>query len=164
MDVDPQQNIVQGDNGVTLGGFAAPTAPVVPILPAAHPPMPAVMGGQRLRVTVVCGECKRLKLRCDRRTPCSACIKRGVMTRCVYAIPPRTTPPETNVQALENAVLQVPAQIAQFQEAVRVHNALAAVTTAPNANVQHDEVNGLEEQINAINLGAVGDPSANDHV
>ncbi|TDL20973.1 hypothetical protein BD410DRAFT_790331 [Rickenella mellea] len=40
---------------------------------------------QRARVTVVCGECKRLKLKCDRRTPCGACVKRDTTDKCIYA-------------------------------------------------------------------------------
>ncbi|TDL22585.1 hypothetical protein BD410DRAFT_208903 [Rickenella mellea] len=31
-----------------------------------------------------CHECGRLKLRCDRRSPCGACVKRGVTDRCKY--------------------------------------------------------------------------------
>ena len=30
-------------------------------------------------------QCKRLKLKCDRRTPCSSCIKRDTVQRCVYS-------------------------------------------------------------------------------
>ncbi|KAH9925109.1 uncharacterized protein B0H18DRAFT_877456, partial [Fomitopsis serialis] len=29
--------------------------------------------------------CKRLKLKCDRRTPCSSCLKRDTVQRCVYS-------------------------------------------------------------------------------
>ncbi|KAJ7772886.1 hypothetical protein DFH07DRAFT_725967, partial [Mycena maculata] len=39
----------------------------------------------RSRVTVVCAECKRLKLKCDRRTPCGSCIKRDTVVRCIYS-------------------------------------------------------------------------------
>ncbi|KAH8118203.1 hypothetical protein DFH11DRAFT_1741202 [Phellopilus nigrolimitatus] len=41
--------------------------------------------GCRQRVTVVCSECKRLKLKCDRRTPCASCLKRDTVERCVYS-------------------------------------------------------------------------------
>lgn len=30
-------------------------------------------------------QCKRLKLKCDRRTPCSSCVKRDAVSRCVYS-------------------------------------------------------------------------------
>ncbi|KAI5122754.1 hypothetical protein M0805_009837 [Coniferiporia weirii] len=41
--------------------------------------------GCRQRVTVVCGECKRLKLRCDRKIPCGSCLKRDTVQRCIYS-------------------------------------------------------------------------------
>lgn len=41
-------------------------------------------GGVRGRVTVVCAECKRLKLRCSRDRPCTSCIKRACTDRCRY--------------------------------------------------------------------------------
>ncbi|KAG8873660.1 hypothetical protein FRB97_006551 [Tulasnella sp. 331] len=37
------------------------------------------------RTTVVCQECKRLKLRCDRRLPCDQCTKRSTTTKCKYS-------------------------------------------------------------------------------
>jgi positive regulator of sigma E activity len=30
-------------------------------------------------------QCKRLKLKCDRRIPCSSCQKRDCVSRCVYS-------------------------------------------------------------------------------
>ncbi|EAU84076.1 hypothetical protein CC1G_06938 [Coprinopsis cinerea okayama7 len=39
----------------------------------------------RSRITVVCGECKRLKLKCDRNSPCSSCVKRDTVPRCIYS-------------------------------------------------------------------------------
>lgn len=30
-------------------------------------------------------QCKRLKLKCDRRTPCSSCVKRDTVSRCQYS-------------------------------------------------------------------------------
>ncbi|KAG6828123.1 hypothetical protein H0H92_009114 [Tricholoma furcatifolium] len=36
-------------------------------------------------VTVVCAECKRLKLKCDRRSPCGSCTKRDTVSRCIYS-------------------------------------------------------------------------------
>lgn len=30
-------------------------------------------------------QCKRLKLKCDRRTPCGSCTKRDTVARCVYS-------------------------------------------------------------------------------
>ncbi|KAL5536542.1 hypothetical protein ACEPAF_364 [Sanghuangporus sanghuang] len=38
----------------------------------------------RSRVTVVCAECKKQKLKCDRRIPCESCVKRNTVARCIY--------------------------------------------------------------------------------
>lgn len=44
-------------------------------------------GGQqnRSRVTVVCAECKRLKLKCDRKQPCTACKSKDKSDKCIYS-------------------------------------------------------------------------------
>ncbi|KAI0778884.1 hypothetical protein BD413DRAFT_512605 [Trametes elegans] len=34
------------------------------------------------RVPVSCAECRRLKLRCDRKVPCETCTKRGCAALC----------------------------------------------------------------------------------
>ncbi|KAL5503973.1 hypothetical protein ACEPAH_8045 [Sanghuangporus vaninii] len=41
--------------------------------------------GCRQRITVVCAECKRLKLKCDRHTPCGSCTKRDTVAKCIYS-------------------------------------------------------------------------------
>ncbi|KAI9281686.1 fungal-specific transcription factor domain-containing protein [Umbelopsis sp. AD052] len=42
------------------------------------------MGKSRNRITLVCTECKRLKSKCDRQRPCSACRKRKSHRACRY--------------------------------------------------------------------------------
>ena len=39
----------------------------------------------RIELTRLCLQCKRLKLKCDRRNPCSSCIKRDTTQRCAYS-------------------------------------------------------------------------------
>ncbi|OBZ76225.1 hypothetical protein A0H81_03391 [Grifola frondosa] len=56
----------------------------------------------RSRITVVCAECKRLKLKCDRRTPCSSCLKRDTTARCVYS---QAAVEKIDVQSLHNRLL-----------------------------------------------------------
>lgn len=63
----------------------------------------------RSRITVVCAECKRLKLKCDRRTPCSSCVKRDTMIRCVYS---QAAAEKIDVQSLHNRLLAVEGQVA----------------------------------------------------
>ncbi|EJD35923.1 hypothetical protein AURDEDRAFT_188566 [Auricularia subglabra TFB-10046 SS5] len=43
---------------------------------------PAPVKKKRNRPTVSCAECRRLKLKCDRRVPCSSCSKRGCAALC----------------------------------------------------------------------------------
>ncbi|KDR77288.1 hypothetical protein GALMADRAFT_267440 [Galerina marginata CBS 339.88] len=51
-----------------------------------HTPSTSSTGPQiRSRITVVCAECKRLKLKCDRRAPCGSCTKRDTVVRCIYS-------------------------------------------------------------------------------
>ncbi|KAH7171263.1 hypothetical protein EDB81DRAFT_865164 [Dactylonectria macrodidyma] len=38
----------------------------------------------RNRDRLVCTECRRRKLKCDRSTPCSSCVRRGVSSSCAY--------------------------------------------------------------------------------
>ncbi|KAF5313429.1 hypothetical protein D9611_008488 [Ephemerocybe angulata] len=40
---------------------------------------------QRTRPTVLCAECKRLKTKCDRKTPCHSCLGRQSEDKCVYS-------------------------------------------------------------------------------
>ncbi|KAF6750618.1 fungal-specific transcription factor domain-containing protein [Ephemerocybe angulata] len=41
---------------------------------------------KRLRGEVSCAECRRLKLKCDKKVPCSSCIRRGCDTICPCGI------------------------------------------------------------------------------
>lgn len=65
----------------------------------------------RSRVTVVCAECKRLKLKCDRRTPCGSCTKRDTVARCVYS---PAAAEKVDLHSLNNRLSQVESQLAQF--------------------------------------------------
>ncbi|KAJ7757090.1 hypothetical protein B0H16DRAFT_1279610, partial [Mycena metata] len=58
----------------------------------------------RSRITVVCAECKRLKLKCDRRTPCGSCDKRGTVVRCVYS---PAAAEKVDLHSLNNRLIQV---------------------------------------------------------
>ncbi|KAH9974335.1 hypothetical protein BGW80DRAFT_1170619, partial [Lactifluus volemus] len=61
----------------------------------------------RSRITV----CKRLKLRCDRRTPCGSCVKRDTVQRCQYTA---AAAEKIDVQSLHNRLQIVESQIAQI--------------------------------------------------
>ncbi|EIW79722.1 hypothetical protein CONPUDRAFT_58005, partial [Coniophora puteana RWD-64-598 SS2] len=61
----------------------------------------------RSRITV----CKRLKLKCDRRTPCGSCTKRDTVARCVYSA---AATEKVDLHSLNNRLIQVESQIAQM--------------------------------------------------
>ncbi|KAI0059970.1 hypothetical protein BV25DRAFT_1918095 [Artomyces pyxidatus] len=65
----------------------------------------------RSRITVVCAECKRLKLKCDRRTPCGSCVKRDTVHRCQYSA---AAAEKIDVQSLHNRLQIIESQMAQI--------------------------------------------------
>ncbi|CAK5263498.1 unnamed protein product, partial [Mycena citricolor] len=58
----------------------------------------------RSRITVVCAECKRLKLKCDRKAPCSSCEKRATVARCIYS---PAAAEKVDLHSLNNRLLTV---------------------------------------------------------
>lgn len=65
----------------------------------------------RSRVTVVCAECKRLKLKCDRRAPCGSCTKRDTVARCIYS---PAAAEKVDLHSLNNRLIAVESQLAQI--------------------------------------------------
>ncbi|KAF8153178.1 hypothetical protein B0H34DRAFT_861342 [Crassisporium funariophilum] len=63
----------------------------------------------RSRITVVCAECKRLKLKCDRRAPCGSCTKRDTVVRCIYS---PAAAEKVDLHSLNNRLIQVEATLA----------------------------------------------------
>ncbi|KAF9450813.1 hypothetical protein P691DRAFT_757872 [Macrolepiota fuliginosa MF-IS2] len=81
----------------------------------------------RSRITVVCAECKRLKLKCDRRSPCSSCTKRDTVARCIYS---PAAAEKVDLHSLNNRLMQVEATLAQL-------TAGTFQSTYPPAQPQH---------------------------
>ncbi|KAK0205329.1 hypothetical protein DFS33DRAFT_1453618 [Desarmillaria ectypa] len=65
----------------------------------------------RSRITVVCAECKRLKLKCDRRNPCGSCTKRDTVARCIYS---PAAAEKVDLHSLNNRLIQVESLLAQL--------------------------------------------------
>ncbi|KAF9788065.1 fungal-specific transcription factor domain-containing protein [Thelephora terrestris] len=77
----------------------------------------------RSRITVVCAECKRLKLRCDRRAPCGSCLKRDTLDRCKYS---QAAAEKIDLQSVHNRVVTLEAQMAVLNStATQKPNALS---------------------------------------
>ncbi|KAL1748260.1 hypothetical protein HDZ31DRAFT_60455 [Schizophyllum fasciatum] len=58
----------------------------------------------RARITVVCAECKRLKLKCDRKMPCGSCVKREATAKCQYSA---AAAEKVDLQSLNNRLIQL---------------------------------------------------------
>ncbi|KAB5566863.1 fungal-specific transcription factor [Coniochaeta sp. 2T2.1] len=50
-----------------------------------------------------CVECKRRKIRCDQRTPCTHCLRRKVSNRCIYEEPQRVIPSKGVIESLSQS-------------------------------------------------------------
>ncbi|KAL0066889.1 hypothetical protein AAF712_006084 [Marasmius tenuissimus] len=72
--------------------------------------VPASAPQIRSRITVVCAECKRLKLKCDRRNPCGSCQKRDTVSRCIYSA---AAAEKVDLHSLNNRLIQVETMLAQ---------------------------------------------------
>ncbi|TEB39748.1 hypothetical protein FA13DRAFT_1808124 [Coprinellus micaceus] len=72
--------------------------------------MPSAPSPLGPRVTVVCAECKRLKLKCDRQSPCNQCGGKANPDRCLYSAtgvaPPQTLAQRAADQAEAAAAVQ----------------------------------------------------------
>ncbi|KAI0354702.1 hypothetical protein OH77DRAFT_1425800 [Trametes cingulata] len=66
------------------------------------------------RAPVSCAECRRLKLRCDRKVPCETCVKRGCAALCPDGSMPTTKGPKkvaADVRHLKRRVLELEAAL-----------------------------------------------------
>ncbi|KAH9897656.1 hypothetical protein C8Q73DRAFT_787911 [Cubamyces lactineus] len=73
------------------------------------------------RAPVSCAECRRLKLRCDRKVPCETCTKRGCAALCPDGSLPTTKGPKkaaADVDRLKKRVEQLEAALQALQMAV----------------------------------------------
>ncbi|TFK53011.1 hypothetical protein OE88DRAFT_1643729 [Heliocybe sulcata] len=86
----------------------------------------------RSRITVVCAECKRLKLKCDRRTPCGSCTKRDCIDKCVYS---PAAAEKIDVQSLHNRLLETEARLAQIISGrIPIPHSISSSSSLPSYN------------------------------
>ncbi|KZO94686.1 hypothetical protein CALVIDRAFT_565430 [Calocera viscosa TUFC12733] len=142
-----------GSSGSGMGGASGSrpsssshrldTASLGAALPSTHQ-----ANGIRSRITVVCAECKRLKLRCDRRTPCGSCMKRDTIHRCQYT---PAASEKVDVQSLHNRVLTLESKVTKLSaEGLRASalddvrpTSLLAVNNGSSVVVSLDDVAGV---------------------
>jgi hypothetical protein len=56
-------------------------------------------GFQRNRTQLSCTNCRHSKLKCDRKTPCSQCTKRGKDSQCTFPTPVARRKPAVSMQS-----------------------------------------------------------------
>ncbi|OBZ79070.1 putative transcriptional regulatory protein C1F7.11c [Grifola frondosa] len=99
------------------------------------------------RVPVSCAECRRLKLRCDRKVPCETCVKRGCAAICPEG---SLTTGKGNRLALADAeelhkkIEQLRSRSTALEDALR--SLQAAVSDEPHALLQDDAVAGAAKR------------------
>ncbi|KZP18636.1 hypothetical protein FIBSPDRAFT_1046131 [Athelia psychrophila] len=134
---------------------------------------------KRARGELSCVECKRLKLKCDKKLPCGACIRRGCETTCPQgtlatrqkASPALSVPPE--VEELHRKISEMSERIRQLEDALALlqdrigseehpllRDGLLSVKFGPEKR-QSAELesppNSLVETVDAFGTLAIGD-------
>ncbi|GAA5845422.1 hypothetical protein JCM9279_003025 [Rhodotorula babjevae] len=69
-------------------------------------PAPAKVKRKRNRAALSCSACKKRKIKCDRKLPCEACIKRGEQGSCRWEQPKVEPPPQPFALAVEHEQLK----------------------------------------------------------
>jgi hypothetical protein len=55
-------------------------------------------GPQRNRAQLSCTSCRQSKLKCDRKSPCSQCVRRGRISQCIFPAPVARRKPAISMQ------------------------------------------------------------------
>ncbi|KAL5496085.1 hypothetical protein ACEPAH_3178 [Sanghuangporus vaninii] len=82
---------------------------------------------KRLAGEISCAECRRLKLRCDKKIPCCSCIRRGVKDIC---------PTETSNGSVRGNSM-----------AVGAHSSSSEIETAERISAMSDRISALEDAL-----------------
>ncbi|KAI0828998.1 hypothetical protein BC628DRAFT_1315551 [Trametes gibbosa] len=132
------------------------------------------------RAPVSCAECRRLKLRCDRKVPCETCTKRGCATLCPDGSLPTTRGPKkaaADAEQLKKRVQELEAALRRLQGAVsdephpllRTDSAIPPRTdsppnssdtgsgTPPRAEEECDEDADILDAFGTLTLGTRGE-------
>ncbi|KAF7554587.1 hypothetical protein G7Z17_g2770 [Cylindrodendrum hubeiense] len=110
---------------------------------ASHPTRAITRNRDRL----VCTECRRRKLKCDRSTPCSSCVRRGVPSSCEYRPSGglleeergRRMHAEERLQHLEKLVNQLATQRSEATPAPSDPTSSGPDTSAPSSTAGYTE-------------------------
>ncbi|KAF8829110.1 hypothetical protein HHX47_DHR3001120 [Lentinula edodes] len=94
---------------------------------------------KRVRGQISCAECRRLKLKCDKKIPCSSCIRRGCKSLC-----PTETSPVQIKRSPETASLHT--QVETMSQRIRdLENALSTLQSSISTSPYPEITNSLQE-------------------
>ncbi|KAJ3936499.1 MAG: fungal-specific transcription factor domain-containing protein [Lentinula lateritia] len=94
---------------------------------------------KRVRGQISCAECRRLKLKCDKKIPCSSCIRRGCKSVC-----PTETSPAQMKRSPETASLYT--QVETMSQRIRdLENALSTLQSSISTSPYPEISNSLQE-------------------
>ncbi|KAJ3772919.1 fungal-specific transcription factor domain-containing protein [Lentinula raphanica] len=93
---------------------------------------------KRVKGQISCAECRRLKLKCDKKIPCSSCVRRGCKSVC----PTETSLAQGKRSAESTGLLQqvetMSQRIQQLEEAISTLQASVSTTQPLSANVHQN--------------------------
>lgn len=98
----------------------------------------------RNRVPTSCENCRRRKLKCDRRRPCSNCVRSHSENLCKYAMPLAESSPKAR---LSNEIIQLKVKIHKLEKILKINN-IDPNQYSDIALVMNTEENGSENSIN----------------
>ncbi|KZP26777.1 hypothetical protein FIBSPDRAFT_781546, partial [Athelia psychrophila] len=78
---------------------------------------------RRARGELSCAECKRLKLKCDKKVPCSSCVRRGCPTVCPHGSLKTSQGSRsilTDTDGLHQKIFEMSQRIRQLEDALRL--------------------------------------------
>ncbi|KAI0640171.1 fungal-specific transcription factor domain-containing protein [Trametes polyzona] len=112
------------------------------------------------RVPVSCAECRRLKLRCDRKVPCETCMKRGCAALCpdgqLITGGKGTRQAVADVEELKKKIEQLKKRSATLEDALR--SIQAAVSDEPHPLLREGENGSSSSSANSPASQTNGSP------
>ncbi|KIK56704.1 hypothetical protein GYMLUDRAFT_204658 [Collybiopsis luxurians FD-317 M1] len=134
---------------------------------------------KRKRGQMSCAECRRLKLKCDKKIPCSSCVRRGCQSLCpteisALALARRATP--SDMKELQKRTDSLTQRIRQLEDALAVlqstvsseihpllredqHHQQTSIFSADQTSIDNTpepNVNNVAEAFGTLSLGEYG--------
>ncbi|KAL4263673.1 Zn(2)-C6 fungal-type domain-containing protein [Pleurotus pulmonarius] len=96
-------------------------------------PTASTKESKRLRGEIACAECRRLKIKCDRKVPCTTCMKRG----CAALCPNSTIPPGDGSRFVLAATEHLRQKMAAMEARMHALEDALAIAQSGESNQPH---------------------------